>query len=107
MAALTFGSLNCDQFTLPAGGMYFPLNVRSSNVTGSLKSGPHPTFGQISGSLFGVPQIVYMASADTAFRFTFMPIFARLAARTLPWFTSVEMLMTNAVTAGPVNVPFA
>jgi hypothetical protein len=43
-------------FTLLAGMMLFPLNVGSSMVTGSLKSGSHPTDGQSSGWFFGTTQ---------------------------------------------------
>ena len=53
IAALSAGSLSCDQFELPVGTMFFPLNIGSSIVWASKKSFSQPTFGQIATFAFG------------------------------------------------------
>src|SRR3954454_7766097 len=74
IALLIFGSLSCDQFTLPAGLMALPSNVGSSMDSGSVKSLNHPTFGQIATFAFGMPQnLVYSVSCGTLRKFSLKP----------------------------------
>src|ERR1044071_12345 len=77
MALLTFGSLSCVQFTLPAGRIEFPENVGRSIDSGSVKSLNQPTDGQTFGSFFGTPQnFVYIVSRGTLRNVVLKPSFS-------------------------------
>src|SRR3954470_3966840 len=76
IAELIFGSLICDQLTLPAGLIALPSKVGSSMDSGSVKSLNHPTFGQIATLAFGMPQnFVYRVSCGTLRKFSLKPSF--------------------------------
>ena len=83
IAALIFGSLSCDQFELPAGRMFLPLNTGSSIDCGSLKSLTNPTFGQMTTFAFGTLQnFVYSVSWGTIRKLSLKPSFSNWAAAT-------------------------
>src|SRR5690242_14956709 len=75
--------LNWDQFELPWGRMFAPLNVGSRYVCGLAKSFSQPTFGQIATFADGTLQnFVYMASCATWRSFTLKPSFAKFSLAT-------------------------
>src|SRR5689334_7703686 len=83
ICALRALSLNWDQFELPCGRMFSPLNVGSRYVCGLAKSFSQPTFGQIATFADGTLQnFVYMASCATWRSFTLKPSFAKFSFAT-------------------------
>src|SRR4051794_30220409 len=83
MALLTPALFSSGQLELFTGMIAFPLNVRSSRVSGSGKSLSHPTLGQIWGSFLGTLQkFVYMVSRVTARNVILNPSFSNCACAT-------------------------
>src|SRR4051794_1131284 len=107
IARLIAGSSSCGQLELFEATMFFPLNVGSSIVCGSLKSFSQPTLGQMGVLEVGTLQnFEYMVLRVTGLKSILKPSFSMLFRATCAAAFWLALLSATIRSFGPLYLPF-